>query len=105
MIAPLAALAQDPDIALPQRIDDPALPTAMHRLAESVLAHYQDSDPERRTVFVSTHQISEFEGLIDQFTIIEGGREVLTLEADAARGRFEKPLEEVFISALQGATA
>jgi putative CocE/NonD family hydrolase len=47
LIAPLAALAQDPDIALPQRIDDPALPTAMHRLAESVLAHYQDSDPER----------------------------------------------------------
>lgn len=56
-------------------------------------------------MFVSTHLISEFEGLIDEFTIIENGREILTLEADAARGRFEKPLEEVFISALQGATA
>ena len=52
------------------------------------------------TVFVSTHLISEFEGLIDEFTIIDRGREVLTLEADAARGRFEKPLEEMFISTL-----
>jgi ABC-2 type transport system ATP-binding protein len=39
---------------------------------------------------VSTHLISEFEGLIDQFTIIERGREVLTLDADAARERYQK---------------
>ena len=34
--------------------------------------------------------ISEFEGLIDEFTIIEQGRELLTMEADAARDRFRK---------------
>jgi len=41
-------------------------------------------------VFVSTHLIAEFEGLIDEFTIIDGGRELLSLEADEARGRFQK---------------
>ncbi len=44
----------------------------------------------QRTVFVSTHLISEFEGLIDEFTIIEQGRELLTMAADAARDRFRK---------------
>jgi len=42
------------------------------------------------TVFVSTHLISEFEGLIDEFTIIDKGREVITLEADAARQQFQR---------------
>src|SRR5439155_21216547 len=42
------------------------------------------------TVFVSTHLISEFEGLIDEFTIIEQGRELLTMAADTARERFRK---------------
>jgi len=65
---------------------------------------YQDADPTR-TVFVSTHLISEFEGLIDEFTIIDAGREVLTLGADAARGRFEKSLEEIFVSTLVPAGA
>jgi ABC-type multidrug transport system ATPase subunit len=56
-----------------------------------VIGAYQESGgAEPRTVFVSTHLISEFEGLIDQFTIIDQGREVLTLEADEARGRFQK---------------
>ena len=41
-------------------------------------------------MFVSTHLISEFEGLIDRFTIIEQGRDVLTLDADAARERYQK---------------
>ena len=41
-------------------------------------------------MFVSTHLISEFEGLIDEFTIIEQGRELLTMDADAARDRFKK---------------
>src|SRR6185295_17592225 len=50
----------------------------------------QSGAPERRTVFVSTHLISEFEGLIDEFTIIEEGRELLTMEAEAARDRFRK---------------
>jgi ABC-2 type transport system ATP-binding protein len=41
-------------------------------------------------VFVSTHLIAEFEGLIDDFTIIEQGRELLTMNADDARNRFKK---------------
>ena len=55
-----------------------------------MIGAYQESDPGRRTVFISTHLISEFEGLIDEFTIIEQGREVLTLAADEARERFQK---------------
>jgi ABC-2 type transport system ATP-binding protein len=55
-----------------------------------VIGAYQDADPGRRTVFVSTHLISEFEGLIDEFTIIDRGREVLSLDADAARERYQK---------------
>jgi ABC-2 type transport system ATP-binding protein len=104
-LALIAAICPGPELLV---LDEPTSgldPIVRREFIQTVIGAYQDSDPERRTVFVSTHQISEFEGLIDQFTIIEGGREVLTLEADAARGRFEKPLEEVFISALQGATA
>ena len=41
-------------------------------------------------MFVSTHLITEFEGLIDEFTIIDNGHEVLRLEADEARSRFQK---------------
>ena len=39
---------------------------------------------------MSTHLISEFEGLIDEFTIIDAGREVLTMESDTAREQFQK---------------
>jgi ABC-type multidrug transport system ATPase subunit len=55
-----------------------------------VIGAYQEGKPGQRTVFVSTHLISEFEGLIDEFTIIDGGRDVLTLDADAARERYQK---------------
>ncbi len=41
-------------------------------------------------MFVSTHLITEFEGLIDEFTIIDDGREVLASGADEARSRFQK---------------
>jgi ABC-type multidrug transport system ATPase subunit len=54
-----------------------------------VIGTYQDADPGR-TVFVSTHLIGEFEGLIDRFTIIDGGRDILTLDADAARERYQR---------------
>jgi ABC-type multidrug transport system ATPase subunit len=104
-LALIAAICPEPELLV---LDEPTSgldPIVRREFIQTVIGAYQDGDPERRTVFVSTHLISEFEGLIDEFTIIDGGREVLTLEADAARGRFEKPLEEVFISALQGATA
>jgi ABC-type multidrug transport system ATPase subunit len=41
-------------------------------------------------VFVSTHLIAEFEGLIDEFTIIEDGRAVLSTDADRAREHYQK---------------
>jgi ABC-type multidrug transport system ATPase subunit len=39
-------------------------------------------------VLVSTHLISEFEGLIDRFTILDAGKAVMTADADEARSRF-----------------
>ena len=57
---------------------------------QTVIAAYQEADPERRTIFVSTHLIAAFEGLIDECTIIDAGREVLRLEADHARARYQR---------------
>jgi ABC-2 type transport system ATP-binding protein len=65
-------------------------PIVRREFIQTVIGAYQDADPGRRTVFVSTHLISEFEGLIDEFTIIENGRDILTLDADTARGRYQK---------------
>ena len=39
---------------------------------------------------MSTHLIGEFEGLIDEFTIIDKGRELLTMQVDKARDRFRR---------------
>ena len=50
-----------------------------------MIGAYQEGDPGNRTILVSTHLITEFEGLIDMFTIMDAGRAVLTLEADQAR--------------------
>ena len=65
-------------------------PIVRREFIQTVIGAYQDADPGKRTVFVSTHLISEFEGLIDEFTIIERGKAVLTLDADTARERFQK---------------
>ena len=65
-------------------------PIVRREFIQTVIGAYQDGKPGQRTVFVSTHLISEFEGLIDQFTIIEHGRDVLTLDADVARTRYQK---------------
>ena len=70
-----------------------------------MIGAYQDGDPGRRTVLVSTHLISEFEGLIDEFTIMDGGRDVLTQGADAAREQHRESLEEIFVSTLQAQKA
>jgi len=65
-------------------------PIVRREFIQTVIGAYQDGDPGRRTVFVSTHLISEFEGLIDEFTIIERGKAVLSLDADSARERYQK---------------
>jgi ABC-2 type transport system ATP-binding protein len=65
-------------------------PIVRREFIQTVIGAYHAADPEHRTVFVSTHLIGEFEGLIDEFTIIDHGRELLTLPADQARERFQK---------------
>jgi ABC-2 type transport system ATP-binding protein len=89
-LALVGAICPEPELLV---LDEPTSgldPIVRREFIETVIGAYQSGDPERRTVFISTHLISEFEGLIDEFTIIEQGRELLTMEADAARDRFRK---------------
>jgi ABC-2 type transport system ATP-binding protein len=89
-LALITAICPEPELLV---LDEPTSgldPIVRREFIQTVIGAYQDADPSRRTVFVSTHLISEFEGLIDEFTIIEGGRNVLTLEADEARSRYQK---------------
>ena len=89
-VALIAAICPEPELLV---LDEPTSgldPIVRREFIQTVIGAYQEGDPGRRTVFVSTHLIAEFEGLIDEFTIIEAGREVLTLEADAARERYRK---------------
>ena len=89
-LALITAICPEPELLV---LDEPTSgldPIVRREFIQTVIGAYQDTDPGRRTVFVSTHLISEFEGLIDEFTIIERGRDVLTLDADAARERYQK---------------
>ena len=89
-LALIGAICPEPELLV---LDEPTSgldPIVRREFIETVIGAYQSGDPGRRTVFVSTHLISEFEGLIDEFTIIEQGRELLTMDADAARDRFKK---------------
>jgi ABC-2 type transport system ATP-binding protein len=89
-LALITAVCAEPDLLV---LDEPTSgldPIVRREFIQTVIGTYQDGAPDRRTVFVSTHLISEFEGLIDEFTIIDRGREVLTLSADAARERYQK---------------
>ncbi len=65
-------------------------PIVRREFIEAVIGAYQQGIPGHRTILVSTHLITEFEGLIDEFTIMDRGRVVLALDADAARERFQK---------------
>jgi ABC-2 type transport system ATP-binding protein len=65
-------------------------PIVRREFIETVIGAYQSGGAENRTVFVSTHLISEFEGLIDEFAIIDQGRELMAMEADDARHRFKR---------------
>ena len=89
-LALITAICPEPELLV---LDEPTSgldPIVRREFIETVIGAYQSGDPGRRTVFVSTHLISEFEGLIDQFTIIEQGRELLSMGADDARDRFKK---------------
>ncbi len=89
-LALITAVCPEPELLL---LDEPTSgldPIVRREFIETVIGAYQSGGQGNRTVFVSTHLISEFEGLIDRFTIIEQGREVLTMGADDARERYKK---------------
>jgi len=89
-LALIGAISPEPELLV---LDEPTSgldPIVRREFIETVIGAYQSGDPDKRTVFVSTHLISEFEGLIDEFTIVEQGRNLLTMEADEARARFKK---------------
>ena len=89
-VALIAAICPEPELLL---LDEPTSgldPIVRREFIETVIGAYQEGDPGNRTIFVSTHLITEFEGLIDEFTIMDAGRVVLTLGADQARERYQK---------------
>ena len=89
-VALITAICPEPELLV---LDEPTSgldPIVRREFIQTVIGAYQEGDPGRRTVFVSTHLISEFEGLIDEFTIIDRGRDVLTMDADTARERYQK---------------
>ncbi len=89
-VALIAAVCPETDLLV---LDEPTSgldPIVRREFIETVIGAYQEGDPGNRTIFVSTHLISEFEGLIDEFTIMDAGRAVLTLESDHARERYQR---------------
>ena len=89
-VALVAAVCPETDLLV---LDEPTSgldPIVRREFIEAVIGAYQQGIPGHRTILVSTHLITEFEGLIDEFTIIDRGRVVLALDADAARERYQK---------------
>lgn len=89
-LALITAICPEPELLV---LDEPTSgldPIVRREFIQTVIGAYQAGGDANRTVFVSTHLISELEGLIDEFTIIEQGRELLTMAADDARDRFKK---------------
>jgi ABC-2 type transport system ATP-binding protein len=89
-VALIAAICPETDLLV---LDEPTSgldPIVRREFIETVIGAYQEGNPGNRTIFVSTHLITEFEGLIDEFTIIDRGRVVVTLGSDHARERFQK---------------
>lgn len=89
-LALIAAICPEPELLI---LDEPTSgldPIVRREFIQTVIGAYQDGAPGERTILVSTHLISEFEGLIDEFTVLEEGRALVTMEADAARERYQK---------------
>ncbi|HEY6946462.1 MAG TPA: ABC transporter ATP-binding protein [Candidatus Acidoferrum sp.] len=86
----IAATCPEPDLLV---LDEPTSgldPIVRREFIETVIGAYQEGNPGNRTILVSTHLITEFEGLIDEFTIIDHGRSVITLKADEAREKYQR---------------
>ena|SRR5436190_639506 len=89
-VALIAAICPEPDLLL---LDEPTSgldPIVRREFIETVIGAYQESGAGKRTILVSTHLITEFEGLIDDFTIMDNGRDLISLGADQARQRYQK---------------
>ena len=89
-LALIAAVCPEPELLV---LDEPTSgldPIVRREFIQTVIGAYHASDPEHRTVLVSTHLIAEFEGLIDEFTIIDQGRELLTMQVERAKDRFRR---------------
>jgi len=89
-VALIAAVCPETDLLV---LDEPTSgldPIVRREFIETVIGAYQDGNAGNRTILVSTHLITEFEGLIDEFTIIDQGRPVLTLASDQARESYQK---------------
>jgi ABC-type multidrug transport system ATPase subunit len=89
-VALVAAICPEPDLLL---LDEPTSgldPIVRREFIETVIGAYQEGGAGKRTILVSTHLITEFEGLIDDFTIMDKGRDLISLGADQARQRYQK---------------
>jgi ABC-2 type transport system ATP-binding protein len=89
-VALIGAVCPEPELLV---LDEPTSgldPIIRREFIQTVIGAYHAGGQGNRTVFVSTHLISEFEGLIDAFTIIDQGLEVLTMSADQARNRYHR---------------
>ena len=89
-LALMTAVCPEPELLI---LDEPTSgldPIVRREFIETVIGAYQEGDPGNRTVFVSTHLITEFEGLIDEFTIMDAGKEVVRMNADEAREKYQK---------------
>src|SRR5207253_11122760 len=68
-VALIAAVCPETDLLV---LDEPTSgldPIVRREFIETVIGAYQEGIPGKRTILVSTHLITEFEGLIDEFTI------------------------------------
>jgi ABC-2 type transport system ATP-binding protein len=89
-VALIAAICPETDLLV---LDEPTSgldPIVRREFIQTVIGAYQQGIPGKRTILVSTHLITEFEGLIDEFTIVDRGRVVLTQDSDHARERYQK---------------
>jgi ABC-2 type transport system ATP-binding protein len=89
-VALIAAICPETDLLV---LDEPTSgldPIVRREFIQTVIGAYQQGIPGKRTILVSTHLITEFEGLIDEFTIIDRGRVVLTQDSDHARECYQK---------------
>ena len=89
-VALIAAVCPEPELLLLDEHTSGLDPIIRREFIETVIGAYQETDPGNRTIFVSTHLIAEFEGLIDEFTLIDQGKALLTLNADVARQQYKR---------------